>query len=242
MAIQKETELYAPVKAFLEQLGYEVKSEVKSCDIVAIRTEEPESEPLIVELKKTFNVPLLVQGIQRLSMTDQVYVAVERKTKGKAPHGLHWNELVQLCRRLGLGLLTVRFYKRKAPLVEALCDPTPYSPRKSDRRKTSLLHEFHERSGDYNTGGSSQSKLMTAYREKALHCAVALHREGQLSPRQIKEMSGVAIVPSILQKNYYGWFERLSRGLYKLTPAGESALEQYAEIIEHYKNDIVKQS
>ncbi len=49
MAIKSETELYAPVKAYLEQLGYEVRGEVRHCDLVAVREEEP---PLIVELKK----------------------------------------------------------------------------------------------------------------------------------------------------------------------------------------------
>ena len=49
-----ETELYAPVKAFLEAQGYEVKAEIKGCDVVAIRGEEA---PLIVELKPAFRCP-----------------------------------------------------------------------------------------------------------------------------------------------------------------------------------------
>lgn len=45
----KETDLYWPIKAFLEDQGYEVKAEVIDCDVVAMRNDEP---PLIVELKK----------------------------------------------------------------------------------------------------------------------------------------------------------------------------------------------
>ena len=33
----KETDLYPPVKAFLEAQGYEVKGEVGDCDLVAVR-------------------------------------------------------------------------------------------------------------------------------------------------------------------------------------------------------------
>ena len=43
-----ETSLYAPVKAFLEAQGYQVKAEVRHCDVVARRGDEP---PVIVELK-----------------------------------------------------------------------------------------------------------------------------------------------------------------------------------------------
>ena len=33
----REQDLYAPVKRFLEDLGYEVKGEVRGCDVVAVR-------------------------------------------------------------------------------------------------------------------------------------------------------------------------------------------------------------
>ena len=36
----KESDLYEPVKTYLEQLGYEVKGEVKDCDITAVRGDE----------------------------------------------------------------------------------------------------------------------------------------------------------------------------------------------------------
>ena len=46
-----ETDLYLPVKRFLEAQGYEVKSEITSCDVVALRGAEA---PVIVELKLAF--------------------------------------------------------------------------------------------------------------------------------------------------------------------------------------------
>lgn len=61
MAIKNETELYAPLKAYFEQYGYSIKGEVRTCDLVGLR--EGEDQPLIVEMKKTFNLALLLQGL-----------------------------------------------------------------------------------------------------------------------------------------------------------------------------------
>ncbi|MBY9080445.1 hypothetical protein KIH86_07200 [Paenibacillus sp. HN-1] len=175
MAIKSETELYAPLKKHFENQGYQVKGEVRSCDLVGVR--EPGEPPLIVEMKKSFNLPLLLQGVERLKLSPVVYLAVERCREKKGSASQRWGELTELCRRLGLGLVTVVFYKTKAPLVEVLAEPEePASParRRSGRRQERLLYEFRERSGDYNTGGSTRVKLVTAYREKALRVAAAL--------------------------------------------------------------------
>ncbi|MEK4854468.1 DUF2161 family putative PD-(D/E)XK-type phosphodiesterase [Paenibacillus sp. FSL H7-0756] len=174
MAIKQETELYAPLKIFFERQGYDIKGEVRTCDLVGIR--EDEAQPLIVEMKKSFNLALLLQGIERLRLSPNVYLAVERVREKKGAVNQRWGELTGLCRRLGLGLITVVFYKTKAPLVEVLAEPgeAPPQARSAVRRRERLLYEFRERSGDYNTGGSTRVKLVTAYREKALRVALAL--------------------------------------------------------------------
>lgn len=174
MAVKRETELYAPLKSFFEQQGYEIKGEVRSCDLVGVRKDD--EPPLIVEMKKTFNLSLLLQGAQRLKLSPVVYLAVERCREKKGSASQRWGELSDLCRRIGLGLVTVVFYKTKAPLVEVLAEPAaPAGPaRGGGRRRERLLYEFRERSGDYNTGGSARVKLVTAYREKALRVAAAL--------------------------------------------------------------------
>ncbi|AKG34029.1 DUF2161 family putative PD-(D/E)XK-type phosphodiesterase [Paenibacillus durus] len=174
MAVRHETELYAPLKNFFEQQGYEIKGEVRSCDLVGVRGDE--EPPLIVEMKKTFNLSLLLQGVERLKLSPAVYLAVERCREKKGSASQRWGSLSHLCRRLGLGLVTVVFYKTKAPLVEVLAEPEAPagSARSGGRRRERLLYEFRERSGDYNTGGSARVKLVTAYREKALRVAAAL--------------------------------------------------------------------
>ncbi|WP_281885431.1 DUF2161 domain-containing phosphodiesterase [Paenibacillus sp. YYML68] len=241
MAIKSEMELYAPVKAYLEQLGYEVRGEVRHCDIVAIRGEEP---PLIVELKRSFSVPLLLQGIDRLRLSRTVYVAFERPAKGRAPHGASWSELRMLCGMLGLGMMTVQFYKSRKPRVEVECHPPELSPegraaagnvrkpRRSKYAADKLEKEFKERQGDYNVGGSSKRKLVTAYREKALQLAHLLHRYGPQAPRKLRDATGNAQAAATLRSNVYGWFERVERGIYRLTPAGEAALDEYKHVLE----------
>ena len=92
-----ETELYAPVKAFLEAQGYVVKGEVRGCDVVGVRDA---GEPVVVELKRGFSLELVLQGVDRLALSPLVYLAV-----GAWPRRL--SEVRRLCRRLGLGLLRV---------------------------------------------------------------------------------------------------------------------------------------
>ena len=46
----REKDLYGPVRDYLENLGYQVKGEVKDCDIAALR----DGELIVVELKRGF--------------------------------------------------------------------------------------------------------------------------------------------------------------------------------------------
>ena len=223
--VMKETELYAPIKSYLEGQGYEVKAEVKDCDLVAVRGTE---EPIIIELKISLSIALLMQGIDRQTMTDAVYVAVP------AGKGKRWasqvKDAVKLCRRLGLGFISVRF-DAKTPSVLVHCDAGPYQPRKVKKRKEALLKEFERRIGDHNTGGQTKRKIITAYRQDALRIAMALN-DGPNKPSVLKKELGVDKAASILQADHYGWFERVERGVYELRASGEEALEIYADVVK----------
>ena len=130
----KETDLYPPIRAFLQGQGYEVKSEVGAADVVALRGAE---EPVIVEMKTRFALALFHQGVARLALADLVYLAVPRgKGRGFAKA---LKENTALARRLGLGLITVRL---RDGLVEVHCDPGPYAPRISKPKRQRLLREF----------------------------------------------------------------------------------------------------
>ena len=208
-----ESDLYGPVKALLEGQGYAVKGEVRGCDVVGLRGDEP---PVIVELKRAFGLPLVMQGIDRLSLTDTVYLAIGAWPKNLAA-------AKKLCRRLGLGLMIVT-----AARVEILLDPLPYQPRKNKRKAARLLGEHARRVGDPNRGGSStRVPMMTAYRQQALRIAALLARNGAMTLAALRAADDVPQAAAILQRDAYGWFERVARGTYALTPAGQSGLQRF---------------
>ncbi|OUS07756.1 hypothetical protein A9Q96_05220 [Rhodobacterales bacterium 52_120_T64] len=221
----QETDLYAPVKTFLESQGYEVKAEVTDCDLVAIRENEP---PVIVELKLSLSLDLLMQGIERQKISDAVYVAVP------AGKGKTWNvrakNAIKICKRLGLGLISVRFDSGRGNII-VHTDPGAYKVHKLAKRKTALLLEFQRRVGDPNTGGQSRRAIITAYRQDALRIAIAL-QAGPSSPSSLAKLLAIPKAQSILQKNYYGWFIRVERGVYSIGPEGSAALKTYNEIVE----------
>jgi hypothetical protein len=80
-AAMRETDLYPPIKQFLEQQGYAVKAEVGPADVVAVRGDEP---PVIVELKTGFALSLFHQAIERQTVTDAVYIAVRAEPRWRA--------------------------------------------------------------------------------------------------------------------------------------------------------------
>lgn len=210
-----ESDLYAPVKALLEGQGYSVKGEVRGCDVVAVRGEEP---PVIVELKRSFGIGLVLQGVNRLKLSDTVYLAV-----GTWPRNIR--NVRTLCRRLGVGLLVV--VKGRA---EILLYPEPYKvkPRKDTRRLGRMLGEHARRVGDPNLGGSSTKvPMMTAYRQQALRCAGLLAKHGPMKVAALRLQADAPKAAAILSDDHYGWFERVERGIYGLTPQGHAALAQH---------------
>jgi hypothetical protein len=211
----KETDLYPAVKRLLETQGYVVKAEVKTCDVMAVRSDEP---PIIVELKNGLTLQLIYQAVDRLSITEHVYIAIA-KPKRAVPI-----EAQKLCKRLGLGLLVVS----KSGSVDILAEPVPYIPRPNKQRKAALLKEFHKRKGDPNIGGSTKTKLMTAYKQDALRCLCHLHSNGPTKVSILKKATQVDRAATILRADYYGWFVKEDRGIYNVTDTGRGALLIYA--------------
>ena len=221
-----EATLYAPVKGFLEACGYEVKGEVRGCDLVARRGDE---EPIVVELKLRFNLALVLQGIDRLALTERVYLAVprppsrRRRSRGLAPDS---PDIRKLCRRVGLGLMLVG--RRN---VEILEEPLPYRPRIAKARLLRLKDEFDRRIGDANVGGTASVPVVTAYRQDALRCARALALGGPMRVGALRAAAGVPGAARMLQRNVYGWFTRIERGTYILSEGGDRALTRFAVAI-----------
>lgn len=216
MSKPRETDLYPAVKSYLEDQGYVVKSEVGAADVVAMRGAEP---PVVVELKLGFSLALFHQCVARLKITDDVYMAVARTPGKRFQKALKENK--SMARRLGLGLITVRLSDQ---LVEVHCDPGPFAPRKSPKRKDRLLREFARRQGDPNDGGQTRAGLVTAYRQDALKLAVYLFEVGASKGADVKRETGVVRATAMMRDNHYGWFEKVEKGIYGLTPAGAEAV------------------
>ncbi len=222
MSKPKETALYPPIKAHLEAQGYTVKGEVGVADIVARRADEP---VLIVELKLGFSLGLFHQGIARLAVSDVVYLAVPNKPGKPFQRALKDN--VKLARRLGLGVITVRL---RDGHVEVHVDPGPYVPRKSKRKAAQLLRAFDRLQGDPNAGGATRHGIITGYRQDALRCARFLAVHGPSKGATVKDWAEVPDATRIMAADHYGWFCRVSRGVYDLTAAGRQGLADYGDV------------
>lgn len=222
-----ETDLYKPIYDYLTCQGYTVRSEVKNCDITAVRGDEL----VVIELKRGFNLKLLIQATRRQRAADSVYVAVPRPKGG--PYTRSWNDMCHLLRRLELGLIVVDFRKEGGE-AEVVFHPAPFSRSKNSRQRKSIIREISSRYADYNTGGSTGRKLMTAYRENSLYIACCLKKLGPQSPAALKKMGTGPKTSTILYKNFYGWFQKVSRGVYDLHSSGAEYIGSCPELTAHY--------
>lgn len=227
-----ETQLYQPIHDFFAQLGYEVHGEVKDCDLTASK----DDELIIIELKRSLNLDLLVQAVKRQRLTSEVYIAIPKPNYSQ--YLRKWKDLCLLVRRLELGLITVSF-KPLTPQVEILIFPAPFNRQKSmqaaKRRVKSLKMEIEGRHGNFNLGGSNGKKLMTSYKENAIHIACCLKKYGPLAPKKLRALGTGKKTLSILYNNYYGWFERVDRGIYQLSNQGATELKAFPELVAFYQ-------
>ena len=220
----KEVDMYTPLKKFLKTQGYTVHSEVESLDVMAQKGDEL----LIVEMKTSFNLQLIYQLIERLKITDQVYAYVPLAKGGRWPKP--YKRMCALLKRLHCGLITLDQHTKKQVVVEF--KPGPFTARKNYAKKKLALKEFEERSIDLNQGGSAKELLFTAYKEKAIRIAMYLFEHGASSTQDIRKKMDIEKTVDILNKNYLGWFQRVARGMYQLTPEFEFFRLKYQDKIK----------
>lgn len=214
-----ETSLYLPVKSFLEEAGYVVKGEVGGCDLVGLSNDDP---PVVVvaELKLSFNLELILQAVDRATISNEVWIAARISSSGRGRESD--KRYRNLCRRLGVGMLGIS----DAGEVSVIVGSVSPMPRTDPKRRLRLMREHQKRRGDPVLGGSTRTPIMTAYRQQALACAATL-TAGPLRVRDIR--TNVPDAGKILLSNVYGWFERLDRGVYALTEAGRIALQRWPQ-------------
>ena len=228
----RESDLYGPVRDYLQGLGYEVKGEVKGCDVAAMR----DGELIVVELKRGFTLELVYQALDRQRVADGVYVAVPLPKRGYLSPRLR--EMQSLCRRLELGLILVGFTGRGIPQVDVAVHPKEASaPRRDQKRRLAVIREHGGRTGSLNTGGVSRKKILTAYKEQALLTAKLLLDRGPMRPEDVRKLGGPPNAGVILGRNALGWFDREPdagghRYLYRPNGKALAALEEYGELLE----------
>ncbi|WP_319560475.1 DUF2161 domain-containing phosphodiesterase [Marispirochaeta sp.] len=223
---RKETALYPPVKAYLEELGYTVRGEAAGLDVAAVIKNGAGEELIAVELKNTLSIKLLAQAVERQDSADGVYLALPAEGSS-FPQKLR--PYLKLIRRLGLGLLLVRFMSRRIR-VDPVIHPGKGSIRRNKRRRAAILREVRGRSGDHTPGGT-RGKVVTAYREEALLIAVLLKKHEELSPAACIKLGGPQKAGRMLQDNHYNWFQRVRHGVYSLSGEGETGLKEYAAVV-----------
>ncbi len=222
----KESDLYLPLKRFLGSQGYEVKGEVHDCDVLAVRGEEV---PVAVELKLSLNLDVILQAVERLSVTPKVYIGIPKRSRIL---GRRRRQIIKLLRMLGLGLVVVD-PDLETGNVEVLLDPGEYRARTSKRRLERLLGEFMRRVGDPNLGGTEKRKgVMTAYRQRALAIGRFLDKDGPTKASCIAETLREPKARDILYRDVYGWFDRVSLGVYELSPKGKREIPHWEEPAE----------
>ncbi len=226
-----ESDLYGPVRDYLRELGYEVKGEVRGCDVTALR----DGELIVVELKRGFTLELIYQAMDRQRVADGVYVAVPLPRRGyMSPH---IQEMKSLCRRLELGLIFVGFTGRGIGQVDVAVHPKEASaPRRDKKRRLAVIREHESRTGSANTGGVTRKKILTVYKEQALLVARLLRDHGPLRSEDVRKLGGPANTGVILGRNALGWFDREmdaggGRYLYRPNEKALAALEEYGSLL-----------
>ena len=211
----------------LEKQGFVVKGEVKGCDIAAIR----ENELWIVEMKCSLSLKLIYQAISRFAITSHVFVAIPRPKRINND----FRYAKKVLKKLDLGLITVAL---DSPVQFAEIIFLPDKHNKTGKKAEFLRKEIEGRIGD-NVGGSSKTPITTAYKERCIKIACILEKKQILSPKDLVAIYGCnKDAASILQRNYYGWFERIARGRYSLSDKGRQFIktnDQNPLILEYQK-------
>lgn len=228
----KESDLYLPIKAFFIGNGYSVNGEVSNVDIVISK----DDDLIAIEMKTSFNLKLLHQAVDRQKIFDSVYVAIPKPKQSFKNR--RYNEIIHLLKRLEVGLITVTFLK-SGPIVKVEHHPIEFMKKRNNKKRNSIINEINNRSGVIdNIGGTTRTKNMTAYKERSLYLACLLGHFGESSPKFLKTFGADTSSSNIMNSNFYGWFERIDRGVYRLSSGGYAAIQEYNEISQFFINNI----
>lgn len=221
-----ESELFEPVKLFLEGLGYKVYAEVKNCDVVAQKGEEL----IALEMKKSFNVKLLYQMCERKEIFSKVYAVIPTPQSFRSKNVRY---MTNILKKLGFGLITVS--ESEGRFTQIVLFAEEENKGKNNKKIASLKKELSGRNCDTNVGGTVGKKLITAYRERSV-CVLchAENNEGRVKTRYLKKEYS-----AVVRSNYYNWFKKEDRGVYTLTEEARAFLsgDEFENVIQYYRKE-----
>lgn len=225
-----EKKLFGPIKEYFEGLGYTCDGEVGDIDLYM----EKEGENVAVELKVTFDFKALQQAALRQKVADNVFIGIY---KPKDLYSPSFKDKLYLLKRLGIGLIVV---SPRTFTVEVVSEPVVselknFKNRNSGKRRA-ISSEFKKRKTKSNVGGVTGTKIISSYREDALIVLDALcELGGEATSREVHKLSEVKKSTDIMYSNYYGWFENVAKGTYKITEKGYDALEEFENVLKGLK-------
>ena len=206
----KESDLFKPVASLLKSQGFIVQGEIKNLDVFGVK----DNTTIAVEMKLAINLKLIYQVVDRLRLVDLVYLAVPQKALKALKR--QQKLLLALLRKLEVGLITVQD-DRAVVVLEAKPFDAVKVHQRNKRKQQGLMKEFLQRLDHPQIGGVKGPRL-TAYRLRAMKIKDAMMIGKTYTIKQLKTLTNVADVASILRHNYYGWFTHPSRGLYSRAP------------------------
>ncbi len=217
-----EKDLFNPIKEYFEALGYVCDGEVNDIDLYM----EKDEESVAVELKQTFDFKALQQAALRQKICDTVFIGIFKPSN---LYSRSFKDKIYILKRLGIGLIVVSKRTKQIEIIsEPIVSELSSFQKRNIGKKNALTHEFQKRKAKNNTGGVNGTKLITSYREDALLVLDALMEcGGEASAKDVKAISKVEKARQILYDNHYGWFENVSRGMYKVSENGYEALEEF---------------
>ena len=228
MTKYKESDMYPSIRRLLAEQGFTVRGEVNGCDIAAVKGDTL----WVVEMKLTANLKLIYQAMERQTATDWVFIAIPRP---KSARDGNFTKFQRLLKKLQLGLITVSL---DSPMKHTEIILFPAGRDNKTTKKAKAVHrEIAGRTVD-TIGGTTKKIVNTAYRERCVRIACLLEKKGALRAQDLVKIYGCEKDASkILMTNYFGWFNRISTGLYELSHIGTEYLKNNASssLIIYYR-------
>jgi len=222
----KESDMYEPIKNLLISQGFIVRGEVKGCDIAAVQGETL----WVVEMKLSANITLIYQAMERQTAATGVFVAIPRP---KNARDSNFRSLQKLLKKLDIGLITVAM---DSPLKNAEILIFPGEKIRANKKSASIKKEIFGRTAD-TTGGITKEKINTAYRERCIKIASLIEAKGESSAKTLVSYGCEKDTNNILRANYFGWFEKISKGTYDITESARKYLKENetSPLITYYR-------